>query len=296
MRFDRISKEEFFNMLEESKEGKCYRELVKKAPKRRVSKGLEKHHVYPRGLGGKDGDGLVYLTAFEHILAHYLLALITDHSTMYKAIRILSGSQLQKVSDLEKVTVENLEHWAELRDKAFQVPLTEVGRKKISEKAYERWQSFRESGRIEEVKKNISEKTKEGMNNAETLTKVRANLGSKWYYSEKLNKTMHWHPWMPLPDPDLWRPGRAPMREESKKKLSSFQQKAQRVYYHNDELKINKRFGPQDTIPEGFVLGQKIGYKGNLKASLKIARDEHYRKVGASNEQVFEYKQNLDEK
>ena len=170
-----------------------------------------------------------------------------------------------------------------------------IAQKKISEKAYSRWKKFRETGRIEDVRKNISQKTREGMQTLEAIIKVRANLGSKWYYCAQTGETMHWHPWMAIPDSELWRPGRKPMSLETKKKLRNTQKALQRVFYHNDILRINKRFGPSDTIPEGFILGKKMEYCGNRRRYEIEQRTKHYDALGAPDSQVILQKQKLYE-
>lgn len=62
----------------------------------------EEHHIIPRSLGGTDTtDNLVYLTAREHFICHYLLTKIYEVGTMewYKMhnafIIMKAGSQLQ---------------------------------------------------------------------------------------------------------------------------------------------------------------------------------------------------------
>jgi hypothetical protein len=54
-----------------------YERLINRAPKERpVDTYTEEHHIIPRCMGGTDEDGLVYLTAEEHYIAHQLLVKI----------------------------------------------------------------------------------------------------------------------------------------------------------------------------------------------------------------------------
>lgn len=55
---------------------KHYDLLIKKAQNRPIPDGyVEKHHILPKSMGGSDEkENLVYLTAREHFVAHFLLA------------------------------------------------------------------------------------------------------------------------------------------------------------------------------------------------------------------------------
>lgn len=63
----------------EFKEYKSYKDFIDNyhiyfSYKEAKKKGFEVHHIVPKSLGGKDSDGLLRLTTFEHIYAHYLHA------------------------------------------------------------------------------------------------------------------------------------------------------------------------------------------------------------------------------
>lgn len=71
-----------------------YKDLINSRKKlnRNKSDGnkYEKHHIFPRSLGGKDDeDNLVLLTFREHFLAHYLLYKIYNNKQMISAYYIM---------------------------------------------------------------------------------------------------------------------------------------------------------------------------------------------------------------
>jgi hypothetical protein len=43
----------------------------------------EKHHILPKFMGGKDEDGLILVTIYEHVLLHYLLAIENKENKYY---------------------------------------------------------------------------------------------------------------------------------------------------------------------------------------------------------------------
>ena len=267
----RLTTEEFEKILLENNYGKIYYEFLKNRLNFKYAKNMKKeagyeiHHIIPRAYGGTNKyDNKIKLSTFDHILAHYYLVLATDNIMMYHAFNCIHGSRFKTLSEVEQIQLCELKHWAEIRDKTRIRLFSDEARQTISEKAKQRWANFKESGRIEEVKKNISTTTKEGMSKSlNAQIKTRVNLGSKKYYNESEDKEMNWYPGMSEPDPTIWRRGRRPMKKESKEKLKNTLQNNKRIYYHNDKLKINSTFGEHDIIPEGWIKGQKSEYMGN---------------------------------
>jgi len=293
--------EQFLLKFPNGKDKSEYIGLVKNAKQcnnYEYSSKFERHHIVPKSLGGDNSSSnVVYLSAYDHILAHYYLARFTGEPKMLSAFSLIVGEpRYRKLSEVQKCSLDFLPEWAELREKALHTGRGPECSHKISEKAKARWKRFKESGEIEKVRKNISEATKKGMSKPQVLQKVRVNLGSKWYYSKQLDRTMHWYPGDPEPDKSLWVLGRKPMSKESRQKLSSSQRKLQRVFYHNDALQINKRFGPQDEIPEGFVLGKKAEYCGNRRKYELNVRKVNYEKLGCPDRLVEDYRKIKNEK
>lgn len=113
----------FCESLRKTDEGKKYLSLIEQAQscKRGLEKerGYEVHHIHTKALGGSnEADNLVKLTIFEHILAHYYLALaLPCRQTLYPII-ILSNRAIRTLSDLQKVQIESLEYWTHLREEA----------------------------------------------------------------------------------------------------------------------------------------------------------------------------------
>lgn len=119
----------FYKKLEKSEKGQKYLELIREKEhcswKVRIS-GFERHHILPRAMGGKDDDSnLVKLTSFEHVLAHYYLALAVPCYQTLRTMYILSNMTVQKLTDLEKIELAQLEHWGKLREEAMRLPTIE---------------------------------------------------------------------------------------------------------------------------------------------------------------------------
>lgn len=74
-----------------SKYRQVYDRLIDRAKARGSVAGYsETHHILPRSLGGDDSpENLVELTAREHLIAHLLLARITDSCKMWYAIHFM---------------------------------------------------------------------------------------------------------------------------------------------------------------------------------------------------------------
>jgi hypothetical protein len=71
---------------------KVYNNLVSKGQLRNKKRGMEKHHILPRALGGDDSlENIVYLTLREHFIAHLLLAKITRHPAMIYAFNMMKN-------------------------------------------------------------------------------------------------------------------------------------------------------------------------------------------------------------
>lgn len=233
--------------------------------KRKPEKGFEKHHIIPRAFGGTDENNLVKLTTYEHILAHYYLALGTNNVHMFHAFNCIMGREYKDLSDLEKIKLEELEHWAAIREQSRQRLFSEEGRATIASKAKARWQRFRESGRIEEVKKNISKTTAEGMvNSKKSQIRTRVNLGCKKYWNPETGEQRNWYPGMPEFE-SPWIRGRRPSTEESREKIRQTFKKDPHKWYYNDNLKINRTFKASEQVPEGWKLGAKREYRHNYK-------------------------------
>lgn len=131
-----MNKEEFFVELSKSEEGLKYLDLVESRKGLKVSKepGYEIHHIFPRCFGGtNEKSNLVKLTVYEHLLAHYYLALAIRHPKTLYSFSFIVGPQFNKLSGLEQSNLESLEKWANLREKAIHRELTEEHKRRISE-------------------------------------------------------------------------------------------------------------------------------------------------------------------
>lgn len=117
--------ETFHKQLNESDFGTQYLQLIGSAKNRglKPEKGYEIHHIHPRALEGSDDkSNLVKLTVFEHCIAHYYLAkAVPCWKTLYP-ILLLSHRQVKKLSDLERLTLEEVCQWSLLREQAKRAP------------------------------------------------------------------------------------------------------------------------------------------------------------------------------
>ena len=275
----RLTSSQFFELILTNDYGKKYLEIVGNAKKSKPNlKGgsyCEIHHILPKCYGGgDDSSNKVKLTCKDHLLVHIYLALSTKNVFMYMAVNLMFNRIFNSLSDIEKYAFEKVDEFAEVRRKAQTRLFSEEGRKKISEKAKDRWKRFRESGRIDEVKNNISKTTKEGMKKSKhSQIRTRINLNSKWYYNETEDKEMHWYEGMEEPDPTLWRRGRRGNSKESREKLKKTLNARRKIFYHNDELKINTTFNEGDVIPPGWEIGSKPEYRGNNSKFSKIEKE-----------------------
>lgn len=116
-----ISKENLSAILQQSVPGQQYLSLISSAPRLQEGQRFEIHHKHPRALGGgNDLDNLIKLSTYNHCVAHVLLAKAYPCVETLNPIILLSGKQVQSLSDLEKVSLEDCYQWSTLREKAFQ--------------------------------------------------------------------------------------------------------------------------------------------------------------------------------
>lgn len=76
----------------------------------------EKHHIIPRSLGGSDdAENLVYLTAGEHLYAHYWLWVGTGEHNMAIAYFGMANTNWRKYDDTPLVTDAMVQAYEEAR-------------------------------------------------------------------------------------------------------------------------------------------------------------------------------------
>ena len=115
--------EEFRSTLLESEYGKQYLDLIDKVrSEHRTGKVgpdgemYERHHVHPRAFGGSKGE-LLRLTCYEHCVVHTLLARAIPCPESLYPIQLLCR-QVKTLSDLEKITLEEIYEWSRLKKEA----------------------------------------------------------------------------------------------------------------------------------------------------------------------------------
>lgn len=183
---------------------------------------------------------------------------------MFHAFNYMMGKQYKKLSDIERIKLSELECWVQVRDGSRRRLFSDEGRATISNKAKQRWTQWRETEQFNEICNNISKATKEGMKSINARIKTRVNLGCKKYWNPETGEQRNWYQGMPefeFP----WIRGRGPMSQQQREKLHQTQQRCQKTFYHNDELKINSTFDKDAEIPDGWVIGFCEAYRYNGK-------------------------------
>lgn len=117
--------QDFYDQLVVSPAGQEYLDIIKGARGRPLipEAGYETHHIFPTSLGGLNINiNKVKLTIFEHCKVHALLAqAIPCYKTLQPLTRMSLG-QVTKISDAERVTLDEIYNWASLREKALHHP------------------------------------------------------------------------------------------------------------------------------------------------------------------------------
>lgn len=76
--------------------------------------GCDMHHVHPKALGGLKDSETLKLSAFEHCKAHALLAKAIPCKETLMPVKQMSCSQIRKVADLDRATLEDMYQWSEI--------------------------------------------------------------------------------------------------------------------------------------------------------------------------------------
>lgn len=238
-----ISKKEFFNQLNSCEYGRQYLELVTNPENHlgKKDKG-EVHHIHPRKLGGdlKAPENLVKLSVFNHCLAHVLLAKafielnITGKHEALLMISMLSRKQYKTLSDIEKITLEDIYNWSILRQLGFE---------KAGKLCKEFWETADNEFRKKFSDKKSNERKKYWANLTEEERKYIGELQSKvqkefyknvsedWKENQKIKNSIGVH--------KFWNNASKEWKEEFEKKIS----KGQKEFYKNVDPEHTKRRG-----------------------------------------------------
>ena len=117
--------QDFYDQLKVSEAGRDYLDLIDSCKSRALipESGYEIHHKFPTSLGGLNVNAnKVKFTIFEHCKAHALLAKAIPCYKTLQPITYMSVTQVQKLEDLEKITLEDIFQWTRLREKALHHP------------------------------------------------------------------------------------------------------------------------------------------------------------------------------
>jgi len=111
---------------------KIYDSLIEKAKARHKPIGYaEKHHIVPVSLGGNnDASNLVYITAREHFLCHFLLAKIHGGSQWYAVMIFKAGDN--RVLNSKLYEIAKIKHAIWMSENFKGKPLNPEHKSKIS--------------------------------------------------------------------------------------------------------------------------------------------------------------------
>jgi len=160
--------EEFYSTLESNEYGRKYLDLIRKVQSEcrglGIEEGYERHHIHPKSMGGvksleKNG---VKLTTFEHCQAHVFLAKAFPCYKTLRMISALSRNQITQVSDLDRVTLEEVYGWSELRKQSVKLHSERLKGHPVSE---------------ESTKKRLETRRRRGI-------KPHSQKGAHWVYRE----------------------------------------------------------------------------------------------------------------
>jgi hypothetical protein len=236
-----VIRQDFYDQLEISEVGQQYLNLVSLCKNRALipEEGYEIHHIFPTSLGGLNvNDNKVKFTIFEHCKAHALLAQAIPCYKTLKPLTKMSYGQVKSLQDVERVELDEIFKWSELREKALHHP-----------KSPEHIEKYRQTMAIRHIKRtpeHVAKMSRKGMiavNNGEIAHLI---------YPEQLDEYLA----------KGWTKGRTPKTKErlSQSHLglpgTSLGKKA--IYLGNKELKVN----PEDLqtyLDQGWVLGRPAG-------------------------------------
>lgn len=207
--------QEFTKELQKSEYGKSYLNLVERVRSEergiKKEKGFEIHHIQPRGLGGvvKSSENLIKFTVFEHCVAHTLLARAIPCLETFAPILKMSYRQVKELADLDKISLNEIYGWSELRSQA---------RKEHSK-------AFKGTLRLYDPKNNYRWKIVRGQEDLnEKLQEGFVRIQKVQMCNEKLNKNIIVFPWqVSEKESEGWKVGglkKGPVSEEVRKKLS----------------------------------------------------------------------------
>lgn len=189
-----LSKKEFKNILKSTDKGREYLNLVLELKTKALQRG-ERHHIHPRALGGSDSTrNLVICTSFDHCRLHALLALaIPCGETLFPVLR-MSSSQCKTLSDLEKISLEEVFQWSESRQKALEelhkLPYTEKRLQKMSE-SHKGKSTSRKGQHLSDAHKEALKKAWAGKPKPWLRGKSTSSLGKVWINRDGIGKRIY---------------------------------------------------------------------------------------------------------
>lgn len=267
---------------------KIYNNLINNAKIRIIdeNKYYEKHHIIPKSLDGSDKqENIIQLTLREHYFAHELLCFIYPNSKeLSNALWIMTVTTLGtfKKYNENKLLICNNKTYKSKRIYNYINKENKTLHISSYQYSFAREQYIKNStGRIlsEKQKINISEKTKQGMNNPETIKKCSINKGSHYYHSLDNKYEYKWFPGDFDIDLTKFAWGRKPMSNKAKENISKSQNINRTLYYNED---IDMKYWCLNDYIKCMSYGWQTHKKPNtdkvslniIKKTLRITKDK----------------------
>lgn len=232
--------QDFYDQLKVSEAGKQYLDLVSTCKVRALipEPDYEVHHIFPTSLGGLNVNAnKVKFTVFEHCKAHALLAQAIPCYKTLQSLTKMSYGQVKTLEDAERIELDEIYNWSQLREKALHHPK--------SPEHIEKYRQTMAKRHIKRTPEHIAKMSRKGMiavNNGEIAHLI---------YPEQLDEYLA----------KGWTKGRTPKTKErlsqSHKGLPSTSLGKKAIYLGNKELKVN----PEDLqkyLDQGWVQGRPV--------------------------------------
>lgn len=202
----------------------------------------EYHHIIPLCIGGTDNiDNLVKLTLREHYICHKLLTKIyPENKKIIHAFWMITITTMGALKSLYENNIYRTDGTIINRIKHFMYDESKlVISSRDYEYAKEAYRKMMNGHKVsEETKKLISNNTKKGMKNRDTIEKCRSgSLGCHYYRNKNTGEVHKWFPGEPDIDLNVFEWGRGPISKKQKEKLAALKS-VNRYWIYNKELDI----------------------------------------------------------
>lgn len=245
--------QDFYDQLKVSEAGKQYLDLVSTCKVRALipEPDYEVHHIFPTSLGGLNVNAnKVKFTVFEHCKAHALLAQAIPCYKTLQPLTKMSYGQVKTLEDAERIELDEIYNWSQLREKALHHPKSPEHIEKYKRTMAERY--------IKRTPEHIAKMSRKGMiavNNGEIAHLI---------YPEQLDDYLA----------KGWTKGRTPKTKErlsqSHRGLVGGAKGKVVIKLGNKELHVRPEV-LQDYLDQGWQLGRPVKFTNTGR--IKVTKD-----------------------